>query len=391
MTVGLRDRVAVVGMGCTKFGEHWDKSTEDLMVEAAWEAFEDAGLGPEDMQAAWLSTTQSGRGGSTLAHAIKLEYIPVTRLENHCATGLDAMRNAAFAIAAGCYDIALVVGVEKLKDQGFSGLQGWPEIALSEAKPVLPAPLQFALSGTRYFHHYGLKFNEGKEILAKIAVKNHKNGALNPRAHLRREITVEQAVKAPMVTWPLGLFDCCGVSDGAAAAILASPDVARKLRPDAVSIKGFGLTCGAFQGQIQNSFDYVHFEETVRAAHMAYQEAGVTDPRKQISIAEVHDCFTITELMTYEDLGFSPRGRARDDVEAGTFALDGALPVNPDGGLKSFGHPIGASGIRMCYELYKQLQGKAGPRQVKNVELGLAHNLGGRPSRFTCGICILGR
>jgi len=388
---GIKDKVAIIGMGCTKFGEHWDKSVNDLIVEACYEAFEDAGVEPKDIQAAWLGTTTSGRRGGTLTYPLKLDYIPVTRVENACATGTDAFRNACYAVAAGIYDLVLVCGVEKLKDSGYSGLPLYPEIITSGVEPPCPAPVQFALAATRYFHHYELTYEQGKRILAKIAVKNHHNGTLNPKAHFQREITVEQAVNAPIIAWPLGLFDCCGVSDGSAAAIITRADLAPSFRKDYVLVKGLGITCGARQSQLQNTYDFVHFEENVTAGKLAYQEAGVSDPRKEIDLAIVHDCFTITELIIYEDLGFSPRGRGKDDVEAGTFELGGELPVNTDGGLKCFGHPIGASGIRMIYEVYKQLQGKAGPRQLKKADLGLTHNLGGLPGWFTSAVAIFGR
>jgi len=388
---GIKDRVAIVGMGCTKFGEHWEKDVNDLMVEACWEAFEDAGVGPQDIQAAWLGTTSSGRRGSMLTYPLKLGYIPVTRVENACATGTDAMRNACYSVAAGIYDLVLVCGVEKLKDSGYSGLPLNPEVVTSGVEAPVPAPVQFALAATRYFHHYNLKYEDGKRVLAKIAVKNHHNGTMNPKAHFQREITVEQAVNAPMVAWPLGLFDCCGVSDGSAAAVITRADLAPRFRKDYVLVKGLGLACGAAQAQLQSSYDFVHFEETVQAGKAAYQEAGVTNPREQVSMAVVHDCFTITELLIYEDLAFSPRGKGPEDVEAGTFELKGKLPVNTDGGLKCFGHPIGASGIRMIYEIYKQLQGKAGARQLPNPQIGLTHNLGGRPGWFTCAVGIFGR
>ena len=388
--MGMKDKVAIIGVGCTKFGENWERSAEDMMVEAAYEAYEDAGIEPDKIQAAWLGTTTSGRGGPMLAHALKLEYIPVTRVENYCATGTDALRNACYSVAAGIYDIALVVGVEKLKDQGFAGLQGHPEIATSEVRVRLMPPIQFALSATRYFSHYALSYEQGKELLAKIAVKNHHNGSLNPKAHLQHEITMEQAVNAPMIAWPLGLFDCCGVTDGAAAAIVTRAELARKFRNDYVLVKGLSVSCGAWQGQLQNTYDYIHFPENVSAAKMAYEEAGIKNARKEIDLALVHDCFTITELITYEDLGLSERGKALSDVNAGVFQLDGELPVNTDGGLKSFGHPIGATGLRMIYEAVKQLQNKAGLRQVKNPRIALTHNLGGAPGRFTCAICILG-
>ena len=385
---GIRDRVAIVGMGCTKFGERWDASAADLMVEAAYEAYEDAGIGPDEIQAAWLGTVSSFRTGQPLAEALKLDYIPITRVENACATATDALRNACYAVAAGIYDIVLAVGVEKLKDSGFSGL-AIPEASGADVAPPTPPPAQFAMAATRYFHQYDIPYEEGKRTLAQIAAKNHHNGSLNAKAHFQREVNPDQVVNAPMIAWPLGLFDCCGVSDGAAAAIITTPEIAAGLRRDYILVKALGLAVGAF-GILRSDWDFTHFPETVRASQAAYQEAGITDPLAEMDLAMVHDCFTITELIIYEDLGFSPRGRAREDVEAGTFTLEGDLPVNTDGGLKCFGHPVGASGIRMIYEVYKQLQGKAGQRQVKDAHLGLTHNLGGRPGSFTCSVAIFG-
>ncbi|MDO8634625.1 MAG: acetyl-CoA acetyltransferase [Dehalococcoidia bacterium] len=392
---GIKDRVAIVGMGCSKFGEMWDKSDEDLMVDACYEALEDAGLESKDIQAAWYGTNFTGFTGQMLAHAIKLEYIPVTRVENACATATDAFRNAAYAVAAGIYDIVLACGVDKLKDTGYTGLdmsRFLPDGSKVAMTPRVPPPSQFALSAVRYFHEYGLSYDEGKRILAMIAAKNHHNGTLSPKAHFQREITVEQALNAPMIAYPLGLFDCCGVSDGSAAAIITTPEIAKRLRKDKdhVLVKGLGVSVGARQGTLQDTYDFVHFEENVMAAKMAYTEAGINNPREEIKVASVHDCFTITELIIYEDLGFSPRGKGKDDVEAGTFTLQGKLPVNTDGGLKCFGHPVGASGLRMIYEVYKQIQGKAGLRQIKNVDIGLTHNLGGVPGSFTSAVCILG-
>ena len=385
---GIKDRVAIIGMGCTKFGERWDSSAADLMVEAAYEAYADAGIEPKDVQAAWLGTVSSFRTGQPLAEALKLDYIPITRVENACATATDAFRNAAYAVAAGIYDIVLAVGVEKLKDSGFSGL-AVPEAPGSDVTPPTPPPSQFAMAATRYFHQYGIPYEEGKETLARIAAKNHHNGTLNSRAHFQQEISTEQVVNAPMIAWPLGLFDCCGVSDGAAAAIITTPEIARSFRQDYVLVKALALSVGAF-GAIRSDWDFTHFPESVRAGQAAYQEAGITNPREELDLAMVHDCFTITELIIYEDLGFSPRGRGSEDVANGTFTLEGELPVNTDGGLKCFGHPIGASGIRMIYEVYKQLQGKAEARQLRQADLGLTHNLGGRPGSFTCSVAIFG-
>ena len=385
---GIKDRVAIVGMGCSNFGERWDSSAADLMVEAGYEAYADAGLEAKDIQAAWLGTVSSVRTGQPLAEALKLDYIPITRVENACATATDAFRNACYAVAAGIYDIVLAVGAEKLMDSGFSGSAN-PEAPGADGAPPTPPPSQFAMAATRYFHQYGIPYDQGKLTLAEIAAKNHHNGTLNPKAHFQREITTDQVINAPMIAWPLGLFDCCGVSDGAAAAIITTPEIAQSLRKDYVLVKGLGLSVGAF-GVLRDDWDFTHFPETVKASQSAYDEAGISDPREDIDLAMVHDCFTITELIICEDLGFSARGKASEDVHSGRFTLEGDLPVNTDGGLKCFGHPVGASGIRMIYEVYKQLQGKAEGRQLKKADVGLTHNLGGRPGSFTCSVAIFG-
>jgi acetyl-CoA C-acetyltransferase len=390
MADSIRDKVAIIGMGCTKFGERWDCDLQDLMVEAAYEAYEDAGIDPSDIQAAWFGVTGSATTGQPVAQALKLDYIPITRVENACATATDAFRNACFAVAAGVYDICLAIGAEKLKDSGWTGLGGIAPPGSQVDLQVAP-PVQFALAATRYAKHYGIPMEELKETLARIAVKNHKNGSLNPKAHFQREITIETVLKAPWVAWPLGLFDCCGVSDGAACAIITTPKLARSFRDDYILVKGLGLAVSGQFGVLEDDYDFVHFEENVRASQQAYREAGVTDPLKEIDHAMVHDCFTITELIIMEDLQFAPRGGASEMISSGVFDLDGELAVNTDGGLKCFGHPIGASGLRMIYEVYKQLQGKAGRRQRKDPKLGLTHNLGGRPGSFTCSVAIFGR
>jgi len=387
----IKDRVAIVGMGCTNFGELWDKSHKDLVVDACYEAFQDAGLEPKDIQAAWYGSRESGFTGVQLANAIKLEYVPITRVENFCAGGTDCFRNAAYAVASGVCDIALAVGVEKCKDHyGGFNMDILDPFDRSMVEWELPPSNQFAELATRYFYHYGLTYEQGKRILSMIAVKNHKNGTLSPKAQFRREITLEQAMNAPMISWPLGLYDACGVSDGSAAAIITTPEIAKSLRKDYVLVKALGLANGAGQSVLQPDYDFIHIPEAVAAAKSAYAQAGIKDPRNEISLAIVHDCFTITELITYEDLGFSPRGKAPLDVEAGTFTLQGELPVNTDGGLKCFGHPLSASGLRMIYEVYKQLQGKAGPRQVKNAHTGLVHNVGGINGFFNATVSIFG-
>jgi len=388
----IKDKVAIVGMGCTKFGELWDKSPEDLMVDACYEAFEDAGLESKDIQAAWFASLVSGSTGSRLANAIKLDYVPVTRVENFCCGGTDALRNACYAVASGAYDIVLAVGVEKLKDHlgGFGQFITAP-FDSSKAEVDLPPVNFFAQFATRYFHHYGISMEEGKKILAKIAVKNHHNGAMSPKAHLRREITEEDVLKSPVISWPLNLFDCCGLSDGGAAAILTTPEIAKTLKDDYILIKGLGLANGNGAGLLGTEYGFTSMPENVECARMAYGQAGIKNPREEIDLAIVHDCFTIHELILYEDLGFSPRGKAGADVEAGTFTLEGDLPVNTDGGLKCFGHPLSASGLRMVYEVYKQLQGKAGERQIKDPKIGMTHNLGGLPAYFNCAVAIFGK
>ncbi|RLF15798.1 MAG: acetyl-CoA acetyltransferase [Thermoprotei archaeon] len=391
---GVRDKVAIIGMGCTKFDEHWDKSIWDLVVDACYEAFEDAGIEPKDIQAAWWSSVIGGFLGRSLNYALKLDYIPVSRCENRCASGHDAFFNACYAVACGAYDMVLVCGAEKLKDAGLPipGVVDPAEPYISRVDTRFPPPAAYAQLAVRYFTHYGIPIEKGKEILARIAVKNHYNGSLNPKAQFQRAITIEEALKAPIIAWPLGLYDCCGITDGAAAAIITTPEKARQYRDDYVLVKGIGMSCGMYQGEYKDDWSLTYIEENVRASRMAYKEAGIENPRKQLDLAVVHDCFTITELVIYEDFGFSPRGKAPEDVEAGTFELRGELPVNTDGGLKCFGHPIGASGLRMMYEVYKQLQGKAGQRQVEiRNQLGLTHTLGGTPvDSNTAAVAILG-
>jgi len=396
MADGIRDKVAIIGMGCTTFGEHFDRSAEELIVEACMEAIQDAGIDKKDIGAAWSGTcyeeTSIGKSAITLSVALKLPFIGSTRVENWCATGSEALRGASYAVASGAYDICLACGVEKLKDTGYGGLPQ-NEVQWGTVRRLVDsnqtAPGMFAMLATRYFSRYGIAPQEGKRMLAMISAKSHRNGALNPKAHLRREVTVEQIVNAPIVAWPLGLFDCCGVSDGSAAAIVCRADMAKKFRSDPIYVKSLQIAASSGVEMLYDD-DWTHVETTTYAAARAYKEAGIKNARKEISMAEVHDCFSITEAVTMEDLQFSPRGKVKEDIESGFFELKGELPVQPDGGLKSFGHPVGASGLRMVYEMYKQLQGKAGPRQIKNPKFGLTHNLGGVPSVNVASIIIVG-
>jgi len=388
MPGSIKDKVAIVGMGCTKFGELWDKGPTDLIVDAVNEALADAAIEMKDVQAIWAGTLFSGAGGRTVSEALRAQYVPVTRVENACASGHEAVRGAAYAVAAGVYDLCLAVGFEKLKDEGMSGVPGMENRTGTHYQSSMPGV--FAIMATRYFSRYGLSPEEGKAMLGKISVKSHHNGSLNPKAHLRREITLEQVLNAPIIAWPLGLFDCCGVSDGGAAAIIVRADMVKSFPNKPVYIKALQICASPTSGRLTSEYDYTHVEEAYRAGMAAYAEAGIKNPRREINLAEVHDCFSITEAVTMEDLQFSPRGRVKEDIEAGTFQLDGELPVQPDGGLKCFGHPIGASGIRMLYEPYLHFQGRAGPRQTKDPKLALAHNMGHEPYAPTVSVCIVG-
>ena len=386
---GIKDRIAVAGVGATRFTEHYEKDQEDLLVEAVEEACSDAGIERKDIQAIWCGVYYrfTGLSGTTAADALRLYGIPSTRVENYCASGMDAFRNACFAVAAGVYDIVLACGVEKITDQGSRGL---PNVLRDSIPPFMPpasAPALFAMAATRAFSERGWT----REDLARVAVKNHANGAKHPKAHFRRGITMETALNAPMIAWPLGRFDSCAVSDGAAAVIITTPEIAKKMnhKDDYVVVKANGLAVTTASPMHNPGFDYLGFPATRMAAKQAYDEAGITDPANQISLAEVHDCFTITEMLTYEDLGFCAPGEGANFIRDGRSAADGDLPVNPSGGLKSFGHPIGATGCRMIGEVTRQLQGRADGVQVKDPELGLAHNLGGPGA--VCSVTILGR
>jgi acetyl-CoA C-acetyltransferase len=386
---GIRDRVAIVGMGCTAFGEHWDKGAADLLVDAAEDAYRSAGVDREQVDAYWLGTLGSGVSGLVLSEALKTPYKPVTRLENMCATGSEAIRNAAYAVASGAYDLVMAIGVEKLKDSGYSGLTGQP-IPNDGTESTMSAPAMFSLLAPAYAKKYGVDEAQLKDVLARIAWKNHANGAKNPKAQFRAEVPLEKIKASPKVAGMLGIFDCSGVSDGAAAAVLCRAEDAHRYTDKPIFVKALAFAAGPAEGYLSSSYDFTSFSEVVRSCEDAYRQAGVSNPRDEISMAEVHDCFTPTELVLMEDMGFSPRGQAWKDVLEGRFDLGGAQPVNPDGGLKSFGHPIGASGLRMMYEMWLQLRGEAGPRQIAKPKLGMTHNLGGAPGRCVSFVSLVG-
>jgi acetyl-CoA C-acetyltransferase len=400
MATGIKDKVAIIGMGCTRFGERWDVGAEELMVEAFKECIEDAGIEKKEIEAAWLGTCfesiNVGRSALPLSMTLRLPNIPVTRVENFCATGTEAFRGACYAVASGAYDIALAMGVEKLKDTGYGGL---PSFVGSDSGslswqwfPNMTAPGAFAQLAGAYAAKYKIPDQDLKRAMAHVSAKSHANGVLNPKAHLRKAVTEDQIMAAPIIAHPLGLFDCCGVSDGAACAIVATPEIARQLgKKDFISVKALQLALSSGEEMGYNDWDGDHFVTTSQCSTQAFKEAGITDAKEELSMMEVHDCFSITELVTMEDLHISERGQAYKDVMDGMFDRDGKTPCQVDGGLKCFGHPIGASGLRMLYEMYLQFNGRAGARQIEDPRFGLTHNLGGFPAMNVCSISIVGK
>lgn len=396
MARGIKDKVAILGMGCSRFGERWESGAEELMVEAYEEALLDAGIDGSQLDAAWFSTHYEeinvGKGGLPLATALRLPNIAVTRVENFCASGSEAFRGAVYAVASGACDIALALGVEKLKDTGYGGLPGSLGGTLNAQWAATgSAPGNFAQLASAYRAKHGVSREDLKRALAHISVKSHANGAKNEKAHLRKPITEEQALKAPMIAEPLGLFDCCGVSDGAAACIVTTPEIAKQLGKERiVTVKALQLSLSNGSEAGHNSWDGSYFHTTRIAARKAYEEAGIKKPREEVSMFECHDCFSVTELVTMEDLQLSAEGGAITDVLDGFYDAEGTIPCQIDGGLKCFGHPIGASGIRMLYEMYLQLSHRAGPRQLEAPRIGMTHNLGGSPMSNVAAVCIIG-
>jgi acetyl-CoA C-acetyltransferase len=390
-THSLKDRVAIIGVGCTPFGEHFDKSVDDLIVDAVTETLDSAGLELADIDAFWMGTYVSGISGLTLSRPLRLEGKPVTRVENMCATGSDAFRNAVYAVASGAVDIAMAVGAEKLKDNGYSGLIS-PKTQDDGTRISTSAPAAFSLLGPAYQARHGVSAEKFRDAMTHVAWKNHANGVPNSRAQFRKPISKEAIEKSPLVAGSLGVLDCSGVADGAAAVIVVRAEDAHKYTDKPLYVKALALVSGAAAGPIDANYDYTEFPEVRASAADAYRQAGITNPRTELALAEVHDCFTPTEILLMEDLGFADAGTACDEVLAGSFDHDGDLPVNPDGGLKSFGHPVGASGLRMLFECWLQLRGEAGDRQIATADrgLGLTHNLGGAPGDCVSFVSIVG-
>lgn len=369
-------KVAIVGAGMVPFGERFDQGMKELLPAALQNtlASVDKGMDRSQIQAAWFGQLQSSDGhpAGVLADSCGLLDIPITRIENQCATGNDAVRNAYHAIASGAVDVALVIGADKIRETpATSTFWDWMGLARDRAwdYPLgLIAPASFALHVVRYMHEFDVE----PQHLAQVAVKNHHNAVTNPVAQLRFEVTIEKVLAAPRVVGPFGVLDCTPQSDGAAALILTSEDVARDFTDSPVWVRGVGL--GLDRVMHAHKADMTTFPATVRAARAAYDMAGIGP--SDIDVAEVHDCFSGIELMNYEDLGFCDRGEAKNLISSGATEVGGRLPVNPSGGLKAKGHPPGATGVAQCVELFEQLRGEA-VNQVRDPRWGLAHNIGG--------------
>ena len=390
---GIKDKVAIVGMACTKFGEHWDLGVDELVLQAAEGAFDSAGVTREDIDAYLLGTAKSGMSGLLVSRPFRVNDKPVTRVENFCASGSEALRQAAYAVSSGAYDVAMAIGVEKLKDSGYQGANAFP-VPSDGTNRTVTAAAMYSMIVPAYAKRYGVGVDEVKQALARIASKNHANGARNPRAQFRKEMSVEQLLALPRIAGELSVFDCAGVADGAAAAVVVRAEDAHKYSTSPLFVKGISFVVGDGSGVSDPDYDFTTFPEVVASAREAYRQAGITDPRSELAMAEVHDCFTPTELVLMEDLGFCERGNAWKEELAGTFDLAGDLPVNPDGGLKSFGHPVGATGLRMMFEVWLQLRGEAPEeRRISTFgsrNLALTHNLGGYPGEMVSFVSILG-
>lgn len=376
------NKVAVVGAGLIKMGELFDQSYEDMAAGAfrAAVAAVDKGFDPQSVEAAFVATQrgtlwgQEGIGGNTVPSAIGLAGIPCTRIENACPSGSDAFRVGAMAVASGVHDLVLVIGVEKMRDKSTEeGLlsraaAGHPILTRGETAPVLFAPF-----ATRHMHEFGTT----REMLASVAVKNHHNGSLDPYAHFQNEITIEQVLASPPVCSPLHLLDCCPQTDGAAAVLLAPADRADEFTDNPVFVAGFGVATD--HPYLHEKTNFVGLQATVTAAERAYAMAGVGP--SDIDMCEVHDCFTITEILDIEDLGFFEKGKGGIASLEGETSLTGRIPVNTSGGLLAKGHPIGATGIAQITECWWQLRGEANDRQVAMRNgFALQHNVGGRGS-----------
>ena len=383
----MRD-VAIIGVSQTKFGELWEVSFRDLITEAGMKAVADAGIEGQDLEAMYVGNMTAGlfiqqeHIASLIADHAGLTPIPCTRVEAACASGGLALRSGIMAVASGYHDVVISAGVEKMTDV----VDPTPAIATAsdqewEAQQGVTFPSLYAMMARRHMYEYGTT----REQLAMFSVNNHKNGSLNPLAQYPFEIGVDQVLNSTMVADPLRLLDCSPVTDGAAAVILCPAEDARKYTDTPVYVKASAQASGTIA--LHDRRDITTIDSTVHASRTAYDMAGVGP--KDIDAVEVHDCFSINGILAIEDLGFVEKGQGGSAVEEGLIAIDGEIPVNPSGGLKARGHPLGATGIAQAAEMVWQLRGDAGKRQVEGIEIGMTHNIGGTGG--TAAVHIFGR
>jgi len=380
--------VSIISAGLSKFGKLEGLYGREIFAEAAKEAFDRCpNLDPKkDIQALFVghmgeSYEHQGHTGATLADWAGLLHIPATRTETACASSGAALRAGIFAVLSGLYDVVMVGGVEKMTNRTTPEVTEF--LAMASDFPFeqwhgITFPGLYALMATAHMHEYGTT----EEQLAMVAVKNHHNGYLNPKAHMQKEITLEKALSSRMIAWPLKLYDCSLITDGASCLIITKPELAKKYTDTPVHIIGSGQASDSIGIYERESFTSLIAAKI--AAKQAYEMAGVTP--KDIDVAEVHDCFTIAEIIAYEDLGFCKTGEGGRLIESGETTLEGNLPVNTSGGLKAKGHPVGATGTAQAYEIYLQLTGQAYKRQVKDARIGLTHNVGGSGATATVHI-----
>jgi acetyl-CoA C-acetyltransferase len=381
-------RVAVIGVGITKFGKH-DRPSTELFAEAAADAIADADIAPSRVQGIYYGNVTGGESerqlhmGPLAGTTVGLPTVPTTRFETACATSHAAFRHAVMEIACGASDVLLVGGGERVLNvptDHATEYFAFCSDATYEQSLGLTFPGVFALIARAHMDRYGTT----EEQMAHVAVKNHRHGLLNPKAQFRKEITLETVLKSPYVADPLKLFDCCPFTDGGAALVLAAEDVAKTRRRPIWVLSSAAAADTMFMHEKR---DLARVEATERAARAAYRQAGKTP--EDVDVVELHDCFTIAEIVATEGLGFFEPGTGGIAAEKGWTSLGGKIPVNPSGGLKSKGHPIGATGAAQIGEIVTQLRGEAGDRQVEGARTGLAHTLGGNTA--TVLVSLLGR
>ncbi|NVM28139.1 MAG: thiolase domain-containing protein [Candidatus Helarchaeota archaeon] len=379
-------KVAIVTCGQSKFGSFVEKTYEDLFTEAYLEAIEHVdNFERSDIKEAFVGSlafggSQLGNMSALVGDAIKVVGIPAARVENACGSSSFALRFAAYSIMSGQNDLVIAGGVEKMQDISKRSRLWWFGVAGDikwERLSGMTFPGNYALMATRHMHEFGTK----KEDITRCAVKNHKYAAMNPKAQFRREVTLEKAMKAPMVAWPLNVFDCCPLTDGASVAIICDAEIAKKYTDTPVYIEGMGA--GSDYLALYRRESLTRIEAAIKAGKAAYQMAKL-EP-KDIQVAEVHDCFTIAEILAYEDCGFCKKGEGGLFSHEGESEIGGKVPVNTGGGLKAKGHPIGATGVAQIYEVWKQLTERH-QNQVDGAEIGLTHNVGGTGSAAAINI-----